>query len=349
MSERAERIRAHSSAETQSRRMVEIFVESQPEIFEIITSDFREGIAQWPGLELTILDEQGDGEGGCSVAGAYLWQQVPKIIGVAKASPARMRFTGLHELGHHIQRSNDELLEILLDRPDQGRTLEEAACDLFAARLLLPQQDIDAILGDSTPTALAVLQLWRGHSASRAAAAVAAVQKLSTDGHILILNGAGAVEFAASRGLPRIGRRSDQSQTEIGRNLLASQRDQLQGKTRFAYQILLQGEQLWYQAVHDGIDYWFVVAATASVPWEPIALPLLTEKAVQGYWWTCEMCGHVWESYAAKHQPCGTPVCPACDRCNCRTTALKVRMCEECFLEKSVNEFVGDSRVCVEH
>lgn len=328
--------------------MIELCVATQPEIFDFIAEDFEEGIAQWPGLELRILQEQQGQDRDCSVAGVYLDQQEPKIIGVASAAPARMRFTGLHELGHHLQRSDDDLMQSLIDRPDQGRIVEEAACDLFAARLLLPQADVDRVLGESTPSATMVRELWRGHAASRAATAVAAVQKLSTDGHVLVVSGAGTVEFAASRGLPRIARGSDQSGTELLHSIRATQRRETQGKTRFTYRDSISGEQLYYQAAHDGHDYWFVVAAVASVPWEKLALPILDERIVHGYWWTCELCGNLWESFAARHQPCGTPVCPSCDRCSCRATALRVRTCEGCFIEKSINEFAGESHICIE-
>jgi hypothetical protein len=346
--ERAERLHSRTNAPVQSNLMLGLFADEHPDIFDIIATDFRAGMALWPDLELRILQDQGEGDGSCSVADVYLGRNTPKIIGVASASPARMLFTGLHELGHHIQRSHDQLLESLLGRPDQGRVLEEAACDLFAALLLLPQPDVDAALGDSTPTALAVRELWQEHNASRAAAAVAAVQKLSADGHVLILNGSGVVEFAASRSLPRLRRGSDQGQTDLIRKVLGTQSDRVQGQTRLRYRDSISGEKLWFQAAHDGGECWFVVASTEHVPWERLSLPILDEKTVKGYWWTCELCGHTWESFAAKHQPCGTPVCESCDRCSCRNTALKVRTCEKCFIEKSINEFVGDSRNCID-
>jgi hypothetical protein len=346
--QRAERLRAQTTADRHAQRMIEIFIETEPEISDFITDDFVEGIAQWPGLELRILESQQGENRDCSVAGAYLDGQVPKIIGVAKAAPARMRFTALHELGHHIQRSDDDLMQSLLDRPDQGRIAEEAACDLFAARILLPQSDVDRALGQSTPTAVSVRDLWQSHRASRDATAVAAVQKLSTDGHVLVVSGAGKVEFATSRGLPRIGRNSDQSGTGFVRTIMSTNHERVQGTTRFAYRDSISGERLYFEAAHDGADYWFVVAAVSSVPWETLALPMLDERTVLGYWWTCELCEHNWESFAPKHQPCGTPVCESCDRCSCRKNALKIRKCDECFLERSINEFIGDSRICIE-
>jgi hypothetical protein len=346
--QRAERLRAQTTADRHAQRMIEIFIETEPEISDFITDDFVEGIAQWPGLELRILESQQGENRDCSVAGAYLDGQVPKIIGVAKAAPARMRFTALHELGHHIQRSDDDLMQSLLDRPDQGRIAEEAACDLFAARILLPQSDVDRALGQSTPMAVSVRDLWQSHRASRDATAVAAVQKLSTDGHVLVVSGAGKVEFATSRGLPRIGRNSDQSGTGFVRTIMSTNHERVQGTTRFAYRDSISGERLYFEAAHDGADYWFVVAAVSSVPWETLALPMLDERTVLGYWWTCELCEHNWESFAPKHQPCGTPVCESCDRCSCRKNALKIRKCDECFLERSINEFIGDSRICIE-
>jgi hypothetical protein len=346
--QRVERLRAQTTADGHAQRMIEIFFETEPEIYDFITDDFVEGIDQWPGLELRILESQQGEDRDCSVAGAYLDGQDPKIMGVAKAAPARMRFTALHELGHHIQRSDDDLMQSLLDRPDYGRIAEEAACDLFAARILLPQSDVDRVLGQSTPSAVSVRDLWQSHRASRAATAVAAVQKLSTDGHVLVVSGAGNVEFATSRGLPRIGRNSDQSGTDFVRTILSTSHTRVQGKTRFSYRDSISGERLYFQAAHDGADYWFVVAAVSSVPWETLALPMLDDRTVQGYWWTCELCEHNWESFAPKHQPCGTPVCESCGRCSCRKNALKTRKCDACFLEKSINEFVGDSRICIE-
>ncbi|MBT1182023.1 ImmA/IrrE family metallo-endopeptidase [Bifidobacterium sp. CP2] len=82
-------------------------------------------------------------------------------------------FTILHELGHHLQNSDIDLfcaLRALDDKADQKRA-EEAACNMFASKALMPDSLIPE-LGTHRWDATAVDRLFHLVKASRAATAI---------------------------------------------------------------------------------------------------------------------------------------------------------------------------------
>src|SRR5450756_2101117 len=85
-------------------------------------------------------------DAGCSVAGAYIAAAHPPILAIADAvSPRRRAFTGLHELGHHLQQTDYALMEALIELEDSS-AFEDAACDEFAAEVLLPAHLVNQAL-----------------------------------------------------------------------------------------------------------------------------------------------------------------------------------------------------------
>lgn len=344
---RSESIRARLDAPAHVKRMMLVLSQRGEDVIARLASQTSATIADWPDLTITILEEQRSSDRSCSVAGVYIGEQVPAVLGIAQASPARMRFTALHELGHHIQQNDDELAEALAGRGDLGHALEEEACDLFAAQILLPPEAVDAALGRGTPSATDLVRLWGAHHASRAAVCVAGVRKLETDGHIVLLDDAGTVAFAASKGLPRLARGSDQSRTEALQTLLQMRGQLAQGKTRFRYRDDIRGEELWFQAAPAGEGFWILVAAPERVPWERLSLPSLNCGPI-GKWWTCALCDHNWQSFVPKCERCGAPECPECLRCECRLTT-NLRTCSECFIQRPLHEFPNGGTVCFDH
>ena len=92
----------------------------------------------WEELGLVHLGpSQATADDRCSIDGLY--RDDPPRIGIALSdTEARMNFSALHELGHHIQTTDLDLATALASRSDGGEVLEEIACDRFAAEILIP-------------------------------------------------------------------------------------------------------------------------------------------------------------------------------------------------------------------
>lgn len=65
---------------------------------------------------------------------------------------ARRNFTLCHEIGHHLQQTDDELVErlISIDSTNYRKRFEEAACNRFASLALLPDDHIRSFLNAPT-------------------------------------------------------------------------------------------------------------------------------------------------------------------------------------------------------
>ncbi|MGR6919805.1 ImmA/IrrE family metallo-endopeptidase [[Actinomadura] parvosata] len=221
-------------------------------------------------LEVRLVPESDTGarpgNAGCSVAGVYIAEAVPPILGVAvSASAGRRAFTVLHEFGHHLQQDQPTLTNLLLEQLDGGIALEDAACDAFAADILLPASLVDRMIGPRGPTAVHIVDLWQASVASRAAACVRAAQRLSSSGHVVLLDEKGEVSFATSVGLPPIARGSVQGDIGALHEALAGS-GRAAGRTRLRYRDGIQGEELHAQVVPMG-GYLLLVAVTDRAPW----------------------------------------------------------------------------------
>jgi Zn-dependent peptidase ImmA (M78 family) len=285
-------------------------------------------------------------DAGCSVAGAYFGQEIPPVLATAaSASPGRRRFTLLHELGHHLQQTDVSLMALLLSEPDGGTALEDAACDSFAAEILLPDALVDAHLDPRGPAPDDVVTLWQNSTASRAAVCVRAVERLPSPGHVLLLDDAGTVEFAASHGLPPVRRGSAQGQVPVIRDALRDPRRHATGRTSVSYRDGIRGGELYAQATDMG-GHLLVVAVTNSAPWQRFSPPS-RDDGPKARSWTCEQCGHEFEAFGRHCAGCGAPTCPECSRCSCGPR-VEERRCDSCFLVLPARLFTGQSQRCVD-
>ena len=230
-------------------------------------------LQDWWGVDVSVHDSApGDSEQGCEVAGAYTTVGDRPTLVVTAASPARMAFTVLHELAHHLQRNDKSLAKLLLEFGSDDEALEEAVCDEVAARLLIPTGVIGAHLGAGL-TAAAIVSLWTDTSASRAAVCVAAARLLPAPGHVTLMDESGIVQFDAARGLPRVGRRSDQSRSPVVALALANQRGSATAEGRFVYRDGIRGDKLYMQAANIG-GYIVVVSVMDKAPWRKFSVSL---------------------------------------------------------------------------
>ncbi|MGW6261531.1 ImmA/IrrE family metallo-endopeptidase [Streptomyces sp. NPDC055085] len=281
----------------------------------------------WPELRVRLVPETQAGAG-CSVAGAYDVGPPARISVADAASYARRDFTALHELGHHFQKNSLELMEAFENQPDGGQLLEEAACDAFAAEILLPTRLVDHHLDAVGPTADAVASLWEAAAASRMAVCVHAVQRLPAPGHVLLLDSAGRIAFAASNGLPRPRRGSFQGDIPIIDRALASDRGRATGLTKLRYRDGILGQELHTQTAPMG-GYLVALLVTDSAPWRNFTPPT-RDAGPQANDYICAHCDEEYRSFEPVCLTCRTPACPDCGRCGC-TPRLTERMCPGCF------------------
>ncbi|WP_248962017.1 ImmA/IrrE family metallo-endopeptidase [Sphaerisporangium perillae] len=300
-------------------------------------------------LEVRLVPEAETGDraggSGCSVAGVYIHDAVPPVLGVAtSASVGRRAFTVLHEFGHHLQQNQTTLADLLLEQPDDGIALEAGACDAFAAEILLPTSLVDRFIGPRGPTGAHVVDLWQASVASRAASCVRAAQRLSSPGHVVLLEGDGKVSFSASVGLPPIARGSTQGDIGTVREALAGS-GRATGRTQLRYRDGIHGDDLYAQVVPMG-GYLLLVAVTDGAPWLNFSPSSFTPGPVAPSW-VCEHteCGHEFSSFDAQCQGCGRPRCPECQRCQC-PPRVREQTCPSCFQRLPAAMFPAGAASC---
>lgn len=300
----------------------------------------------------TGMDAGPDGNGACSVAGAYLESSdtggsgastgLPIVQVAQSASPGRRSFTALHELGHHLQRTDINLAAVLWEQQSLDM-FEDLACDAFAADMLLPDRVVDSVIDAKGPTATDVVTLYRRAGASRSAVCVRASQRLPAPGHVVLLNDDGSVFFASAAGMPPLRKGRDQSRVEvIARGMRAGSS---RGRGRFYYRDGILGDELFMQTADMG-GYLVVVAVTDHAPWEKFALPS-RDVGPRGSSYECAdpACGATYVSFEPRCPRCNVAPCTECGRCAC-TSAVTEKPCTSCWLVKNAAGFVGD--VCAD-
>ncbi|WP_158068611.1 ImmA/IrrE family metallo-endopeptidase [Ornithinimicrobium sp. CNJ-824] len=289
-----------------------------------------------------------DTDSRCSVAGAYIWEDQPPVLAVARASSVGRRgFTALHELGHHLQQTDLYLAQELASAGARGQVLEDAVCDAFAASIILPDELVDQHINAAGPTVHDIVDLHGASSASRAAVCVRAAQRIRSPGHVVLLDYDGSVQFAAAQGLPPVRKGSDQSSAPVIRSALDSSRTAT-GRTRLIYRDGIRGEELFIQ-IGDLNGYLVAVLTTDRPPWETAFVLPSAGTAPLGSTWLCTNagCGEEFETFGVSCDRCDVPKCPECGACEC-LPAVAERRCTRCFLVYPARYFDGDSMVCLD-
>lgn len=302
----------------------------------------------WTEIEVRKISE-GRSSDGCSVAGAYLDEETPPVLAVARSqSTGRQAFTVLHELAHHLQRTSSALAQALLDAKERAADLEEAICDAFAASVLLPDVEVSAVFTASSPTVYDVAELRRSSSASRAAVCVRAAQRLTSPGHVVLLDHTGALQFRSAHGVPPVPLGVDLSKIEVVRQALGAGNATRKGRTRLVYRDGHQGEELFAQA-GDLEGYLVVVAMTDRPPWEDKFVLPSRETGPVARMWVCEQpgCAAEFESFETTCPRCKLPECPECGGCGCAPTVAE-RKCPGCNMVYPERFFDRGSERCQE-
>jgi hypothetical protein len=328
---------------TQAEAMLRELEELMPGAAARLALGAQQELNTWASVVVRVIPETQTNPG-CSVAGAYLAGENPPVLAVAAAtSLGRREFTVLHELGHHVQQSRPSLVEVLVQHPDGGFELEDAACNSFAGMILLPTDLVGKHIGRRGPTPGDVVALWRDSAASREAACVRAADCLPSPGHVLLLHPDGTVALDVGHGLPPARRGSDQGGIPVVREALGRPQHSGTGMTRIAYRDGVVGDELYVQLA-DMDGFLVAVLVTDHAPWEKFAPPS-ADVGPRGRSWTCEHCGEIFYTFEPSCPTCKAPSCTACGRCNCRSK-LAERTCAKCFLVLPASRFVGSSVQC---
>jgi len=124
------------------------------------------------------------GEGGWCDGLSFLHERL--VLYVPTPSSRREHFTLLHELGHHLAATCDDLLEWAADSPNPSRVIEEM-CDAMAAQLLLPDELLNGVLARAKPSAQHLVALYERSTASREVCAIALAQRLGCEGFVTLI------------------------------------------------------------------------------------------------------------------------------------------------------------------
>lgn len=313
--------------------------------FDDLRTDPCATLTAWAEVEFQYVTNAGGApdDERCSVAGAYIENfdtGAPIVQVELAASAGRRAFTALHELGHHLQRTDVDLLKGTWAQRD-NEFFEDLACDAFAAAILLPEENVTRYIDAAGPTVDDVVRLYEASSASRSAVCVRAAQRLPAPGHVVLLTDEGDVFFSSSRDLPPLRRGSDQAGDSLITRALTNGRSS--GRGRFTYRDGIRGGELFIQAATFDGDLLLLIAVTDSAPWEGFALPS-KDVGPEATSYECSdlACGATYESWERRCPKCSMPPCTDCGRCGCTTTSAE-RQCTTCWLMKPAATFNGDT------
>jgi len=328
----------------QAEVMLAVVERLHPGALVALREDPLTELRNWSDIQVLLVPDTGGG-GRCSVTGSYQDHTQPPTLVVGRSRSLRRRgFTGLHELGHHLQRTDPVLGQRLFAHRD-SEAFEEAACDAFAARVLLPDDQIIGRIDPRGPTAQDVVEMFQRSQASREACCVRAAEYLTGAGVVVLLDATGAVTFAAPRVPPARG--SDQSGTQLIEAALRTDATVERDQTFVSYRDGGSSDVMYGQAAWCDEDYLIAVLALDNAAWKAFAPPRPdTGRSRFGSWWTCETCESEFRVTESTCERCGEPRCKS-EHCGCAAARTKNdRMCGICFLTLAPARFEGGSSTC---
>jgi hypothetical protein len=334
-----------AEAQIQAEAMAVVVERGHPGSLERLRQDTLGDLTSWEDLSVALIDESPTAEG-CSVAGSY--RPEPPTLVVAKSMSLRRRnFTALHELGHHLQHTDIDLGNKVFQYSDPDQ-FEEQSCDAFAARVLLPDVELEQRIDPRGPSAQDVVDIFKSSpTASREACCVWAARHLRGSGAVVLLGSTGVVQFAAPTSFIPPAKRSDQSHTPL---IEAALRNPGGGATRddtfIVYSNGGQSDTMFGQARWFDRDYLVAVLVTDNVPWKSLALPR-TPNQQDAYlrWWNCETCDDSFP-VTARCDRCREPRCSN-GHCGCHAArSAKDKQCKSCFQVLHPARFEPGSDYC---
>lgn len=142
----------------------------------------------------------------CSIDGCYVADidaTTPWILYADDVHKDRIRFTIVHELGHHLLATVAARLLNDIDvvggaRADDAIHTEEAVCHHFAGLLLVPDDILEAVIRNERITPRHVAEIHERASASWEATAVRIAGAMPSRGAVVLLRDDSRVSFCAS-------------------------------------------------------------------------------------------------------------------------------------------------------
>ncbi len=268
----------------------------------------------------------------------------PWILYSADQAAARVRFTLLHELGHHLlvndgQRLLDDIDMIAGPTGDASR-VEEAVCHGFAGRVLVSDQLLEEVIGDERLRPHHIESLHERSNASWEAVAVRAVEACDYKAAAVLIRNEGVVGFSA--GSSRMGwswwRRG--ARLSSGGPLAKALRIRQTALPETYRDGLGFAESMFCDTlpVHGGLAIAVLSDRPSDGHFEILDTPEPAWKEREEF---CTWCGE--ERTVGWCDVCSGRRCNACDACGCSPRRANP-VCPECFLAGPIRP---GSRVCV--
>lgn len=319
----------------QAQQMLQRLGAARPGAAERLHADALTELEGWDDVQVRRVPDGGV-QNRCSVAGGYVYSTTPPTLTVAESrSVRRQQFTVLHELGHHLQKNDARLALDVRRQPADNEEFEDAACDMFASLVLIPDGMLPARPDGRSPSAADVVALFEKTRASRAACCVRIAERLGTPGVVAVLDFNGMVSFAAGHGdLIPPARRSSQAHTPLVTAALRNGQDVQVDDTYLQYRTGTRSDPLYGDAAWSG-EYLITVMVSDRPGWKSFAPPRTHARRFVPRTWTCEVCGDDFAA-AGSCERCGTP---RCDNGHCACTGAADRRCERCYLVLAPSRF----------
>lgn len=273
----------------------------------------------------------------CSTDGYYTATlgNTPAILYADDQAPVRVRFTLLHELGHHLlQTAHADLLDPI---DEIGATMrggadaaEELVCHAFASRVLIPDAVLPTIPRGGRLRAEQVIAIHAAApTASWEAVAVRCAQLIPGGGAVVLVNPDGTVRFCGAAGLGIGWARG--SKVDPNGPLARSVTSTSVGRT---------DTFRWERSYAE--NYY---CDTAPALDDGIGIGVLDRRARDGRLNIVEQPEPAWKTRESWCERCAEPLvvgwcetchdrrCPTCDRCKCEPI-VENKQCVNCFLGK---------------
>ena len=328
--------RSRTHAPQAVRYFTEVLEHRRPGVLDRLRDGAEAEIGTWDDLDIVLVPDTDESvtTSRCSTAGMYDSRACPPRLVVARSpSRGRYNFTILHELAHHLQRTDETwFADVLADlSSNDAYLLEHRICDELASTLLLPDT-IWSGYTTATVTAGVIRDLHAAHQASRAALLVRAVRHLPSGAVAFLLDPSGEVMFNQACGddlaPPPRGSGFDQ---DLVRRARTADRREVTGELDFTYRSGATRRGVTATAAADDWGYVFVVAAQDQQ---------FGRTAEWGTQTLDSTCGAEYTAGTAADIccRCQQPLCPECTTCPCRDDKTKV--CARCYLALSVADIV---------
>jgi Zn-dependent peptidase ImmA (M78 family) len=282
----------------------------------------------------------------CSTDGFYVEElgSRPWIFYADEGNDARIRFTLLHELGHHLLVTEQARLLDEIDRlagPSTPPTaVEENVCHSFAGRILISDEMLRDVIGDDRLMPKHIEDLHAASRASWEASAVRAASSRREKCAVVLLRSAGEVAFCATSS--RIGWSGWPRGSFVAPG----------GPLARAFG---HNQRALVETFRHGLPYAIRMFCDTAAVDHHLALAVLSERPSDGHfeileeqppWWQerdelCELCGG--ERNEGWCDSCKGQHCGECGRCAC-SKPIKNPFCPGCGLQ---SPFRPGARVCL--